>query len=152
MDIMDKFILLREKTQQPKHQKVDICFSASIDFLHYVQDNEDIVQKLINTDQIKYVDKEKDLQNYETESIIDVIIGIKGVITKPLQKDGLETLQHELHQKNEQLQYMRNVAAQLSLQKKEKKIITAKKEEMSKLKEIIEKLECEINKIKMNEK
>ncbi len=77
MDIIDRFTALREKIQQPRHQKVDICFSASIDFLHYIRSNEDIIQKLVNTEKIEYIDKEKDLQKYETDSIIDVTIGMR---------------------------------------------------------------------------
>jgi predicted class III extradiol MEMO1 family dioxygenase len=86
MDIIDKFALLRERINQPKHQKVDICFNASTDFLHYLKDNEDIIQKLVNTEKIEYIDKEKDLQKYETENIIDVIIGIKA-ISKPIKEE-----------------------------------------------------------------
>jgi valyl-tRNA synthetase len=152
MDIMDRFALLRERMGQPKHQKVDICFSASIDFLHYIKDHEDIVQKLVNAEKIEYIDKEKDLQKYETESIIDVVIGIKA-ISKPIKEDdGIYLLQQTLDQKQDELQKIRNITSRLSLDKKEKKAINVKKEEMNKLKTEIEKLEYEINKIKMNEK
>jgi hypothetical protein len=61
-------------------------------------------------------------------------------------------LEQTLAHKQEELQKIRNITSRLSLDKKEKKAIASKKEEMNKLKAEIEKLEYEINKIKMNEK
>jgi valyl-tRNA synthetase len=152
MDIVDKFSLLREKVQQAKHQKVDICFNASMDFIHYIKENEDIIGKLINTDQINYLDNEKGLSSYETDSIIDVTIGLKS-IGKPIkQVDNKEIRTKELQRKQEQLQEIRNLTAKLSLDKKNKRIIEKKKEEMVELKKNIEKLDFEIKKSKMNEK
>lgn len=152
MDIMDKCILLRERTNQAKHQKVDIAFLASLDFLQYIRHNEDIVAKLINTDQINYVNNEKELQKYETDSIIDVTIGIKG-IAKPLKPvEGKESRKQELEKKQERLQEIRHLTAQLSLDSKNRKLVAAKKEEMELLKKDIEKLEYAIKKSKMNEK
>lgn len=152
MDIVDKFIALREKAQQPKHEKVDICFHASMDFIHYIKENEDIVAKLVNTQQINYIDNEKELSKYETDSIIDVTIGLRtiGKVLKPV--DGKELRVKQLQEKQEQLQGLRNLTAKLSLDKKNKKIIDKKKDEMNELKKDIEKLEFEIKKSKMNEK
>lgn len=152
MDIIDKFTALREKTGQAKHQKVDICFHASMDFIHYIKENEDIVTKLINTDQINYVDNEKGLASYETDSIIDVTIGLRA-IGKPIKiVANKESWTKELARKQEELQEIRNLTSKLSLDKKNKKIIEKKKEEMLELKKGIEKLEFEIKKSKMNEK
>lgn len=152
MDIIDKFIALKEKAQQPKHQKVDICFHASMDFIHYIKENEDIIAKLINTQQINYIDNEKELGKYEIDSIIDVTIGLRtiGKSLKPV--DGKELRVKQLQEKQEQLQGLRNLTAKLSLDKKNKKIIDKKKDEMNELKKDIEKLEFEIKKSKMNEK
>ncbi len=152
MDIIDRFTALREKIQQPRHQKVDICFSASIDFLHYIRSNEDIIQKLVNTEKIEYIDKEKDLQKYETDSIIDVTIGMRWV-SKPIkEEDTSYLLKQTLERKKEELQKLRNITAKLSLDKSEKKKINIKKEEMSLLKADIEKLEYEISKTRINKK
>ncbi len=152
MDIIDKFMTLREKAGQAKHQKVDICFHASIDFIHYIKDNEDIVTKLINTEQINYVNNEKDLAGYETDSIIDVTIGLRE-LGKPIKiVDNKESWIKELARKQEQLQGIRNLTSKLSLDKKNKRLIEKKKEEMGELKKDIEKLEFEIKKSKMNEK
>ena len=152
MDIIDKFIGLRERAGQAKHQKVDICFHASMDFIHYIKENEDIIAKLINTEQINYVNNEKDLASYETDSIIDVTIGLRG-LGKPIKVvDNKESWTKELARKQEQLQDIRNLTSKLSLDKKNKKLIEKKKEEMAELKKDIEKLEFEIKKSKMNEK
>ena len=152
MDIIDKFTALREKTGQAKHQKVDICFHASMDFIHYIKENEDIVTKLINTDQINYVDNEKNLASYETDSIIDVTIGLR-IIGKPIKVvANKEIRSKELIKKQEKLQEIRSLTSKLSLDKKNKRLIEKKKEEMQELKKEIEKLEFEIKKSKMNEK
>lgn len=152
MDIIDKCSTLRERTQHAKHEKVDIAFQASIDFLHYIKKNEDIVNKLVNTNDIVYADNERDIQKYETDTIIDVTIGIKGV-SKPLKHvDGRDERAHQLEKKQARLQEIRSLTAQLSLDKKNKKIVEAKKAEMLELKKDIEKLEFEIKKSKMNEK
>ena len=50
------------------------------------------------------------------------------------------------------LQDIRNLTSKLSLDKKNKKLIEKKKEQMAELKKDIEKLEFEIKKSKMNEK
>ena len=152
MDIIDKFTALREKTGQAKHQKVDICFHASMDFIHYIKENEDIVTKLINTDQINYVDNEKNLASYETDSIIDVTIGLR-IIGKPIKVvANKEIRSKELIKKQEKLQEIRSLTSKLSLDKKNKRLIEKKKEEMQELKKEIETLEFEIKKSKMNEK
>lgn len=152
MDIVDRFVLLREKIKQPKHQKVDIAFQTSLDFLQYIRQNEDIITKLINTDEINYIDNDKEMQKYETDNIINVTIGIRN-IGKPLKViENKETWKRELEKKQEKLQEIRHLTAQLSLDKKNKKIVEAKKEDMAILKKDIEKLEYEIKKSRMNEK
>lgn len=152
MDIIDKFILLREKTNQAKHQKVDIAFQASIDFLHYIKENEDIINKLVNVNEIAYINNEKDLQKYETDTIIDVTIGIKGVSKTLKQPEGRDDWAAQLAKKQARLQEIRNITSKLSLDKKNKRIVEKKKEEMNQLKKEIEKLEFEIKKSKMNDR
>lgn len=152
MDIIDKFNGLRDRIQQAKHEKVDICIHASMDFIQYIKDHEDIVKKIVNAEHISYLDNERDLYTYETEHIIDVTIGIRliGKVLKPT--NNQTTIYKELQQKEEQLQDMRNLTAKLSLDKSNKKIVEKKKEEMSQLKKDIEKLEFEIKKNKINER
>lgn len=151
MDIIDKLHHLREAIQKPKHEKIDICISASIDFQQYMKEHEDIIQKLLYTNEIQYIDNEKDLAKYEIDTIIDVTIGVRG-IGKPIKQNNYIEREQEITRKQEKLQNIRKIAGQLSLQWGNKKAIEQKKEEMKQIKDEIERIEYEIKKIRMNEK
>lgn len=153
MDIIDKFHYLRYHNGYPKHEKIHICFQCPLDILHYIKENEDIIKKLVQAEDIHYIESEKELQGYETENIINVIVGIRGV-SKPLKKENTkDTRTKEKKIKEEELQRIRNLTAKLSLDKKKnKKNIEKNKEEMDKIKKEIEKIELEIKKNQMNEK
>jgi valyl-tRNA synthetase len=118
-----------------------------------MKENEDIIKKLVQAEDIHYIESEKELQGYETENIINVIVGIRG-INKPLKKENTkDTRAKEKRNKEEELQRIRNLTAKLSLDKKKnKKNIEKNKEEMDKIKKEIEKIELEIKKNQMNEK
>jgi valyl-tRNA synthetase len=115
MDIIDKLHNLRETIQKPKHEKIDICISASIDFQQYMKEHEDIIQKLLYTNEIQYIDNERDLAKYETDTIIDVTIGVRG-IGKPIKENNCTQLEQEIIKKQEKLQSIRKITGQLSLQ------------------------------------
>jgi valyl-tRNA synthetase len=115
MDIIDKLHHLREAIQKPKHEKIDICISASIDFQQYMKEHEDIIQKLLYTNEIQYIDNEKDLAKYEIDTIIDVTIGVRG-IGKPIKQNNYIEREQEIIRKQEKLQNIRKIAGQLSLQ------------------------------------
>ena len=151
MDIIDRLHQLRERINKPKHEEIDVAVSASIDFQQYLKDNEEIIQKLLHTNCIDYLDNEKDLVKYETDTIIDVTIGVRG-IGKPIKEISYVQLEHEISKKQELLQSIRKIASQLSLDSNNNKIMQEKRQEMNDLKKEIEKLEYEVKKIKMNEK
>ncbi|MEI7563153.1 MAG: hypothetical protein WCJ39_05835 [bacterium] len=115
MDIIDKLHALRATIHKPKHEKIDICISASIDFQQYMKEHEDIIQKLLHTNEIQYIDNERDLAKYETDTIIDVTIGVRG-IGKPIKENSYHAIEQEIMKKQEQLQNIRKIAGQLSLQ------------------------------------
>jgi valyl-tRNA synthetase len=122
-----------------------------MDLLHYIQENESSLISLINANQIEYVDQERGLQKYMTETIIDVTIGIKG-ISKVIKSNGIYEYTQEVEKKQEELQYLRNITGKLSLDKANKKQIEKNKEAMLQLKKDIEKLEYEISKLRMNDR
>lgn len=61
MDIIDRFLILKQKNNYAKHESVDICFFAPLDFLQYLRKQEHILAKLINTSSIEYLESEKQL-------------------------------------------------------------------------------------------
>lgn len=48
MDIINKFLEMKEKYKYAKHEEVDICIFAPLDFLQYLRKQEKIIDKLIN--------------------------------------------------------------------------------------------------------
>jgi sugar-specific transcriptional regulator TrmB len=63
----------------------------------------------------------------------------------------LAFLQKQLKEKEEYLQYLKNLVQQMSSSNTENIIVQQKKEEISKIKESIEELNFEISKCKMKE-
>jgi hypothetical protein len=61
MDIIDRFLAMKQKYEYAKHEEVDICFFAPLDFLQYLRKQEKILGKLINISSIEYLENEKEL-------------------------------------------------------------------------------------------
>jgi len=147
IDIIDKFLSLRRQRGYAKHETVEICFLAPLDFLQYLREQEYIVKKLIHTSDIKYLNNEKDLETYTTETIINITIGIKTQRKEvPISKK--ESLQDVLKTKEQELQSIRILIPSLSANWADPEIIRKKKKEMNKLKQEIEEIQYEIQKEK----
>ena len=46
MDIIEKFLNMREKLKHPKHESIDICFFAPLDFLQFLRGQENIIRMI----------------------------------------------------------------------------------------------------------
>ena len=106
MDIIDRFLEIKKEKGYAKHETMEICFFAPLDFLQYLRKEEKILQKLINASTITYLDNEKELDAYITDTIINITIGIKKqrkeiIISK---KDNLKDI---LKIKEQELQSIR---------------------------------------------
>jgi valyl-tRNA synthetase len=113
MDIIDKCILMKQKENYAKHELVDICFFAPLDFLQYLRKQEKIIYKLINTSAIDYLENEKELNKYHTESIINIIIGIKAqdksILPTDKKENSKEDIRENIRAKEQELQRIRTL-------------------------------------------
>lgn len=48
MDIIDRFLAIKEKNGYAKHEKINICFFAPLNFLQYLREQEEILYKIIH--------------------------------------------------------------------------------------------------------
>lgn len=108
MDIIDKFLAMKDKYKYAKHEEVDICFFAPLDFLQYLRKQEKTLSKLINTSSIEYLENERDLEKYSTESIINITIGIKAQ-HKEMMVERNEDIYETLRKKEQELQTIRSI-------------------------------------------
>ena len=148
MDIIDKFLAMKQKYDYAKHEDVDICFFAPLDFLQYLRKQEKILCKLINISSIEYLENEKELGGYHTESIINITIGIKAQ-HKEVKIDKKENIRETLRAKEQELQSIRTMMPSLSSSGADPEVIRQKKKEMNKLKKDIEELNYELQKQKV---
>ncbi len=149
MDIIDKFLAMKDKYKYAKHEEVDICFFAPLDFLQYLRKQEKTLSKLINTSSIEYLENERDLEKYSTESIINITIGIKAQ-HKEMMVERNEDIYETLRKKEQELQTIRSIIPWLSANGVDPERIRQKKKEMSTLKKDIEELQLEIQKKRHN--
>lgn len=149
MDIIEKFLQMKNELEYAKHETIDICFFAPLDFLQFLRTQENILSTLINAVTIEYLENERDLNNYHTESIINITIWIKTEKSE-ITKIKKENLQEVLEQKEQELQRTRTILSGLSANGADEKSIQAKKKEMTKIKEEIENIQYEIQKQKIN--
>lgn len=149
MDIIDRFIAMKNKQGYAKHEEVELCFFAPLDFLQYLRKQEKIIYKLINASSIDYLENEKELGKYHTESIINITIGIKAQ-RKEEKLDKKENLRETLRLKEQELQTIRTIIPGLSANGADPELIRQKKREMNKLKKEIEEIQYEIQKQKLN--
>ena len=149
MDIIDRFLAMKQKYDYAKHDEVNICFFAPLDFLQYLRKQEKILYKLINISSIEYLENEKELGKYHTESIINITIGIKAQ-HKEVIINKKEDLRESLRLKEQELQSIRTMMPSLSSSGADPEVIRQKKKEMNKLKKDIEELQYETQKEKLN--
>ena len=149
MDLVDKFVSLKTSLSCKKHDPVSIFIRANPDFLKFCQSHENLLQKTLHADDITYLPyNEQAPSSYIQEDIIDITIGIKR-----FSKDNpfcLAALTKKLAEKQDYLQYVRNLLSSLNNNWWSPEIITKKREEIQTVKDEIEQLELEINKLKMN--
>ncbi len=152
MDIIDRFLAMKLKYGYAKHEEIEICFFAPLDFLQYLRKQEKIIYNLINASAIEYLENEKELNAYHTESIINITIGIKAQ-RKELaasNKEKKEDIRDILRAKEQELQAIRILIPGLSANGVDAEVIRDKKKEMNKLKKDIEDLHYQLQKQKIN--
>jgi hypothetical protein len=118
-----------------------------LDFLQYLRKQEEILYKIINIWNIEYLENEKELNNYETETIINITIGIRKH-TKEIVNNKKENLQEKLLIKEQELQNIRSILLWLSTNNNDPEIHKQKKKEMIKIKKEIEDIQYHIQKEK----
>lgn len=150
MDIIDKFLVMKQKHTYAKHEEIEICFFAPLDFLQYLRKQEKIMYKLINASSIEYLENEKELDKYYTESIINITIGIKTQHKEVIVTNKKETIREALRAKEQQIQQIRSIIPGLSASGWDPETIREKKKEMIKLKKDIDELQYQLQKEKAN--
>ena len=150
MDIIDKFIDMKQKYEYTKHEEIDICFFAPLDFLQYLRKEEKIIYKLINASSIEYLENEKELSKYHIENIINITIGIKAQHKELPITSKKEDFREALRAKEQELQAIRTLIPGLSASGVDAEVIRDKKKEMTKLKKDIEELQYGLQKQKAN--
>ena len=150
MDLIDKFVVSKENLACKKHDSVSIFIKANPDFLKFCKTHEVLLQKTLHAEDIAYLPyNEQAPSSYIQEDIIDITIGIKR-----FSKDNpfcLAALTKKLWEKQEYLQHLRNLLSSLNNNGWSPEILTKKREEIQTVKDEIEELELEINKLKMKE-
>lgn len=141
---------MKDKYSYARHEAIDICFFAPLDFLQYLRKQEHIINKLINVASIEYLENEKELALYYTESIINITIGIKKQHKTNPVTNKQEDLKTSLAIKEQELQTIRTMLPSLSASGADPEVIRDKKKEMNKLKKDIEELQYEIQKHRHN--
>ncbi len=149
VNIIDRLLHMKKESGYQKHERVDICFLAPLDFLQYLREQKEILQKLINTANIDYLDNKTQLETYRTENIINITIGMKAQ-KKEIIINKKQTLNEQLNKKEQELQSIRTLIPGLSEYGVDPKIITQKKKEMNKIKAEIEEINYKIQKEKLN--
>ncbi len=149
VDIIDKLLEQKKQAWFIKHESVEICFFAPLDFLQYLRSQEKTISKLINAGAIEYIDNEKQLAQYMTQTIINITIGIKAKnkITTPQKTESLSEI---IAQKEQEIQRIRTMITSLSASGADADLIRQKKKEMDKLKKEIEELQLQLQKQKTN--
>jgi len=150
MDIVDKFLEMKVKYEYAKHEEIDVCFFAPLDFLQYLRKQEKIMYKLIHASSIEYLENEKELNKYHTESIINITIGIKVQHKQVVTTNKKEDIRESLRAKEQELQAIRTMMPSLSSSGADPEVIKDKKKEMNKLKKDIEELQYQLQKEKAN--
>lgn len=149
IDIIDKFLEIKHTEGYAKHEKIDICFLAPLDFLQYLRKQENILTTLINTSSITYLENEKELATYHTETIINITIGIKSQ-RKELIENISENPEETFRKKEQELQTIRSIISGLSASGADPELIRTKKKEINALKKTIEDLHYQIQKQKIH--
>ena len=107
MDIIDKFLIMKQTHTYAKHEEIEICFFAPLDFLHYLRKQEKIIYKLINASSIEYLENEKELSKYHIEKIINITIGIKIQHKEAIITNKKEDIREALRAKEQLIQQIR---------------------------------------------
>ena len=141
---------MKQKHTYAKHEEIEICFFAPLDFLQYLRKQEKIMYKLINASSIEYLENEKELEKYHTESIINITIGIKKERQKIVVTNKKDDIRESLRKKEQELQSIRTMMPSLSSSGADPELIRDKKKEMNKLKKDIEELQYQLQKEKAN--
>jgi len=151
MDIIDKFLAIKDGLALKKHASVDAFIKANPDFLRFTKSNEATIKKIVNIDKMEYININEDHPHgYVTEDIIDMTVGLKVGRAVPLEEKpkGLLELKKELEQMNDYLQYLKNTVSAMMINKSKEEEIEKKKKEVAKVKKNILEMEYEINKLK----
>lgn len=109
MDIIERFLNMKQANGYAKHEEVEICFFAPLDFLQYLRKQETIISSLINTSAIEYLENEKELGAYHTESIINITIGIKKGHKESKVINRKEDIRESLRIKEQKTQQIRSI-------------------------------------------
>lgn len=151
MDIIDKFLAIKDGLSCKKHTSVDAFIKANPDFLRFTKANEATIKKIVNINKMEYLNTNEDHPHgYITEDIIDMTVGLKvGHVLQVEEKPkGIVELKKEFDQMNEYLQYLKNTVSAMMANKSKEDEIEKKKKEIAKIKKTILEMEYEINKLK----
>ncbi|MFA5748379.1 MAG: class I tRNA ligase family protein, partial [Candidatus Absconditabacterales bacterium] len=148
LEIIDKILLMRNNIKIKKHEKINVIFKTNPNFLQFLKSNETIVNRLVNAENIEYLDVGKISADYQVQDVIDVSVGIKAIVVSQKKVENLSYWQEEIIKQNEYLQHLRNFISTLSSSGAGDSVIRSKKAEMMKIKEKIEELEFKISKFK----
>ena len=151
MDIIDKFLAIKDGLLCKKHTLVDAFIKANPDFLRFTKSNEATIKKIVNINKMEYLNINEDHpRGYTTEDIIDMTVGLKvgHVIHMQEQPKGIVELKKELDQMNDYLQYLKNTVSAMMTNKSNEDEIAQKKKEIAKIKKTVLEMEYEINKLK----
>lgn len=152
MDIIDKFLTLKDGLLCKKHTPVDAFIKANPDFLRFTKSNETTIKKIVNINKIEYFHINEDTPSgYTIEDIIDMSVGLKIIPKLRVEESnkGIVQLKQELEQMNDYLQYLKNTVSAMMTNKSDETEIVQKKKEIANVKKNILEKEYEINKLKM---
>lgn len=150
IDIVTELRNIRSQAQVKPHESVQIFIQGNKDILDFMGKYEELLQKLVKTHEILYIQQdEKTDPDYITSVIINMTVWLKATKTID-KKELLASLNEELSNQEQYLQTLKTViTAPWFREKAPANVIQQKEQKIEETKQHIEKLKREIDKLKM---
>jgi valyl-tRNA synthetase len=157
-ELFEIILLLRMQLNIKKHHKIALFVKADPNSLALFERHQSLLKNQLNIQELLFVRlHEADPQGYQQEFYQGMVIGMKSISslsdTTKSKKPSLEELEAQYSQQGEYLQYLRTMIANMSsLGSGDSDPLTTKKQELEKVKERMDVLLVQIQKMKIKGK
>ena len=151
MDMIAKWRTLKGQLQQKSHEKVTLFVQANKDILDLVETHASLIKDIIYVDELLYYSNGQEVPGtYHTDMLMDIKIGIKGEDNQTIDwKEILHGLEKQASEEEGFLQRMRTIISSAEfLDKAPPHVVEERKVKMQEVKQKINQLHAEIQKLK----